>query len=203
MSDDQVFQIILIAAVAILMPIAMYHRIRAMSGEKLDRSREGAFFLTARVVLAGPFMLGYMAYLINPEWMAWSALPLPVWLRWLGIAIGVLGGILLVWTFHTLGKNITDTVVTRKEHSLVISGPYRWVRHPFYVSLALAVLANSLATANWFLFLMGAAVFTMLALRSRIEEACLIERFGDDYRNYMKRTGRFIPRFGKSTDVAS
>ena len=39
---------------------------------------------------------------------------------------------LLVWTFRCLGKNLTDTVVTRQEHTLVMQGPYRWVRHPFY-----------------------------------------------------------------------
>lgn len=195
MTDDQIFQFILIAAVIILLPIALYHRIRSMTGEKLDRSREGSAFLIARVVLAGPFMIGFLAYLINPEWMEWSSLPLPSWLRWVGVGIGLFTGILLTWTFVTLGKNITDTVVTRKEHTLVTYGPYRWVRHPFYVSFALGVLANSLATANWFLFLMGASAFCMLVLRTSREEVCLIERFGDEYRSYMDRTGRFFPRF--------
>jgi protein-S-isoprenylcysteine O-methyltransferase Ste14 len=200
MTDDQVFQVILIGAVAVLLPIGIYHRVRSMTPEKLDRSKEGAVFLTARVVLAGPFMVGYLAYLINPEWMAWSFIPLPLWLRWTGIIIGVFTGVLLVWTFRTLGKNITDTVVTRKEHTLVIHGPYRWVRHPFYVSFALATLANSLATANWFLFVMGCAAFIMLVLRTSREEVFLIERFGDDYRTYMKRTGRFFPRFVSPAD---
>lgn len=192
MSDDQVFQWVLIAAMAIIFPIAAYYRIRSMTDEKLDRSREGPVFLIARVVLAGPFMLGLFAYLINPDWMAWSSLPLPLWLRWTGIA---LGAVLLVWTFHTLGKNLTDTVVTRKEHTLVTHGPYRYVRHPFYVSLALAVLANSLATANWFLFLIGSATFVMLVLRTSREEACLLERYGVEYQTYMNQTGRFLPWF--------
>lgn len=192
MSDDQVFQWVLITAMAIIFPIAAYYRIRSMTDEKLDRSREGPVFLIARVVLAGPFMLGLFAYLINPDWMAWSSLPLPLWLRWTGIA---LGAVLLVWTFHTLGKNLTDTVVTRKEHTLVTHGPYRYVRHPFYVSLALAVLANSLATANWFLFLIGSATFVMLVLRTSREEACLLERYGVEYQTYMNQTGRFLPWF--------
>lgn len=195
MSDDQVFQWVLIAAMAIIFPIAAYYRIRSMTDEKLDRSREGPVFLIARVVLAGPFMLGLFAYLINPDWMAWSSLPLPLWLRWTGIALGVLGAVLLLWTFHTLGKNLTDTVVTRKEHTLVTHGPYRYVRHPFYVSLALAVLANSLATANWFLFLIGSATFVMLVLRTSREEACLLERYGVEYQTYMNQTGRFLPWF--------
>jgi protein-S-isoprenylcysteine O-methyltransferase Ste14 len=203
MTDDQLFQCILLAAIAILFPIAAYHRIRSMTGEKLDRSREGPVFLTARVVLAGPFMLGLLAYLINPEWMEWSSVPLPVWLRWLGVAIGIACGVLLTWTFVSLGKNITDTVVTRKEHTLVTHGPYHWVRHPFYVSFALGVLANSLATANWFLFLFGTAAFLMLVLRTTREESYLLDRFGDAYRDYMHRTGRFFPKLtsSKSNDT--
>ncbi len=197
MSDDQFFQIALGAAFLAILPVAIYHRVRSFTGEKLDRSREGPFFLTARIVLAGPFIIGQFLYLIDPDWMAWSSLPLHFWLRCVGLAIGVLTGALLIWTFRSLGKNLTDTVVSRKDATLVTTGPYRWVRHPFYVAFALAVLANSLATANWFLFVIGAAAFVMLVLRTRIEEACLIERFGDDYRAYMKRTGRFIPRFGR------
>jgi protein-S-isoprenylcysteine O-methyltransferase Ste14 len=69
------------------------------------------------------------------------------------------------------------------------------VRHPFYVSFGLSVLANALVTANWFLFLMGASALLMLILRTRKEEAFLVERFGDAYRTYMQNTGRFFPRF--------
>ncbi len=108
--------------------------------------------------------------------------------------LGITGGLLLVVTFRTLGKNLTDTVVTRAEHTLVTRGPYRWVRHPCYLATALAVVANSLVTANWFLALTGGIVFGLLVLRTRIEEEKLIERFGEDYKEYMKRTGRFLPR---------
>ncbi len=126
--------------------------------------------------------------------MAWSSLPLPLWLRWAGVGIGIPTGLLLIVTFRTLGRNLTDTVVTRSEHSLVTSGPYRWVRHPFYLATILAVTANSLVTANWFIALTGACAFGLLLLRTRIEEEKLIERFGQDYLNYMERTGRFFPR---------
>jgi protein-S-isoprenylcysteine O-methyltransferase Ste14 len=85
--------------------------------------------------------------------------------------------------------------VTRKEHFLVLTGPYRWVRHPFYVAFALAALANSLVTANWFIFGTGVVVLALLVLRTNKEEEKLIERFGDDYRRYMATTGRFWPRF--------
>jgi protein-S-isoprenylcysteine O-methyltransferase Ste14 len=85
-------------------------------------------------------------------------------------------------------------VVTRREHTLVTDGPYRWVRHPFYDAVGLSVLANSLVAANWFLFLTGGLLFLLLIVRTRTEEERLLARFGDSYRAYMKRTGRFLPR---------
>jgi len=54
-----------------------------------------------------------------------------------------------------LGKNLTDTVVTRKEHTLVTSGPYRWVRHPFLCGVGFERGGQLAATANWFYLLMG------------------------------------------------
>ena len=105
-----------------------------------------------------------------------------------------MGGGLLMWTFQSLGRNITDTVVTRRDHVLVTSGPYRYVRHPFYLASALAFLANALATANWFIGLMGALSMSLLVARTSIEERHLVERFGDQYRQYIQNTGRFFPR---------
>ena len=139
-------------------------------------------------------MLGLIVYMIDPSLMAWSSAPLPIWLRWLGVALGIIAGLLLTVTFRTLGKNLTDTVVTRAEHVLVTSGPYRWVRHPFYVAFLLAVTANSLVTANWFLALTGGIAFGLMVLRTRTEEENLIERFGEEYLKYMERTGRFFPK---------
>jgi protein-S-isoprenylcysteine O-methyltransferase Ste14 len=103
---------------------------------------------------------------------------------------------LLVWTFRCLGRNLTDTVVTRQEHRLVVDGPYRWIRHPFYDSAALLMLAICLIAANWVLFVIGIAVFCLLVIRTRTEEANLMARFGSSYRTYMERTGRFLPRIG-------
>ena len=110
------------------------------------------------------------------------------------MGVGVVAACLLIWTFRSLGTNLTDTVVTRKDHTLVTSGPYRFVRHPFYVASTLAIAANALATANWFIGLTGGFVVVLLAIRTATEEAQLTRRFGDDYVTYLKRTGRFLPR---------
>ena len=194
MNDDQLFRFILLAGFVIFMPIGIYHRLKSRTGEKLDRRQEGFFIMVTLRLIGVAGLTGLIAYLVKPASMVWAAVPLPIWLRWTGVGLALIGGLLLVWMFRTLGRNLTDTVVTRKQHALVTNGPYRWVRHPFYTSAVLFVLANALAAANWFFFVMGCAMFLLLVIRTRKEEENLIARFGDDYRNYMQRTGRFVPR---------
>jgi protein-S-isoprenylcysteine O-methyltransferase Ste14 len=194
MNDDQTFALVLRIGWLILFPIILFHRVRSqMTGERLDRRQEGALILLTLRPAGIAHMIGVITYMVNPARMAWSSMPLPVWLRWTGVAIGAAAGCLLVWTLVNLGKNLTDTVVTRKAHTLVTAGPYRWVRHPFYDAVALAVLANSLVAANWFLLATGAMLITMIVVRTRREEEHLLARFGDSYRSYIDRTGRFFP----------
>ena len=197
MDYDQTFRIVLIVGALILFPIMAYHRLKSQAtGERLDRWQEGRFILFTLRPVGVAAMLGLLAFMINPSWMAWSSVRFPEWLRWTGVGLGVLAGGLLIWTLRSLGTNLTDTVVTRKEHTLVTSGPYRWVRHPFYNAVGLAVLANSLTAANWFLFLSGGLAFVLMIARTRMGEEKLVARFGDSYWAYMDRTGRFVPRLG-------
>ena len=197
MNDDQTFRVVLIVGSLLLFPIAAYHRLRSQATrEKLDRRQEGLFILLTLRPVGVLGMLGLIAYMLKPSGMAWSSVSLPEWLRWMGVGVGVIAGGLLTWTLHSLGKNLTDTVVTRREHTLVTGGPYRWVRHPFYDSVALCVLANSVVAANWFLFLTGGLAVGLMIARTRKEEEKLLARFGDAYRGYMERTGRFLPRIG-------
>src|SRR5436190_7261302 len=195
MNHDDPFRLALIALAAVFMPIGLYHRRRAHTGEKIDRWQEGVVILFGlRLTAAAAFASG-LVWLINPAWMAWSHLPIPAAVRWAGVGSTVAGAILFVWAVHNLGRNLTDTVITRQQHYLVTTGPYRYVRHPFYVAVVLGLVGTSLATANWFYMLAGGIVwFAFLLPRTRIEERNLIERFGDVCRNYTRRVGRFVPR---------
>lgn len=196
MDTEILFRVIMITGFAIVVPWAGYYRVRSQSTkEKLDRRQEGLPILILSRLCALAGITGVMLFLINPEWMSWASIPLPMLLRWKGVLIGILAGVLWIWTFRHLDRNLTDTVVTRKQHTLVTSGPYRFVRHPFYVSFALLVIANSLVTANWFIFLASGSAFFLIVLRTKKEEANLESRFGDEYRRYAERVGRFFPKF--------
>jgi protein-S-isoprenylcysteine O-methyltransferase Ste14 len=98
------------------------------------------------------------------------------------------------WLFRSIGSGITPTSATRKAHQLVTSGPYRWIRHPLYTFGASLFIAFGVMADNWFIALLGILAFIAMAARTPKEEANLIEKFGDEYRSYMQRTGRFLPK---------
>lgn len=195
MNSDQTFRLALLTIVALELPIAVYHRLRShASREPLDRRQEGWFILLTLRPLGLAMWVGVLAFLIDPSYMAWSSVPLPVWMRWTGVGVCVIAGGLLAWTLCRLGRNLTDTVVTRRQHTLVTRGPYRFVRHPFYDAAALFVAGIALLAANWFLLLVGAFVIALLVRRTQTEEANLLARFGAPYQAYLDRTGRFLPK---------
>ena len=198
MDADAVFRPYVIAIFVVMMMIALPFRIKSQStGEKLDRMQEGLFILVTLRLAGLALWLSAITFMINPARMAWASLPLPVGLRWAGVAVGFVTPVLLAWTLNTLGPNLTDTVVTREAHTLVTRGPYRWVRHPFYLCVLLLVLSLGLVAANWFMLAAGVVLVTMLVVRTRIEEEKLLARFGDPYRAYLERTGRFLPGSGR------
>jgi len=203
MNHDQTFRAVLIAVFLVILPIGVYHRLKSQATrEKLDRRQEGLFILATLRPIAAAFWIGVIAWISDPGSMAWSGLSLPGWLRWAGVGVIAIACGLLVWTFRSLGTNLTDTVVTRQQHTLVLDGPYQWIRHPFYDAVALLMMAVSLIAANWFLFVTGVAVCCLLIIRTRTEEQNLVARFDDRYRAYMERTGRFLPRIGANRSGA-
>lgn len=195
MTGEFPFRIALLVIVALAMSIAIPHRLRAAaSGERISHREEGCVFAVI-LRLAGLLLwISTFAYIVAPASLAWAQWPLPAWLRWMGVAAGVLGCSLLYWTLSSLGKNLTDTVVTRKDATLVTHGPYRWVRHPFYVTAAILMASVTVLTANWLIGASSLPALTLLVIRTRREEQMLIERFGQPYRDYMAQTGRFFPR---------
>ena len=195
MADDNTFRWMLIVVWAVFAPIAIYHRLRSRTDERLDRWQEGVFILFGLRLSGVPLFVGMMVWLIDSQRMAWSAMPTPVWLRGVGVVLVGSSGLLVWWTFHNLGSNLTDTVVTRREHTFVSSGPYRFVRHPFYLSFLMGLVGVGLAMANWFLLLAGCVPFGFIVARTRIEEVKLVERFGVEYQDYLQRVGRFFPKF--------
>jgi protein-S-isoprenylcysteine O-methyltransferase Ste14 len=198
MSQETLIRWILTGLFLTAVSVSMFHRRKAdvSGGETVSRLGEPIPIRIGLRVGGLLFWLSTILYLINPTLMNWSSISLPLWLRWAGIAGVALATGLLIWMFRSLGQNITDTVGTRKDHALITNGPYRWIRHPLYTFATFFFLSFSLAAGNWFIALMALVAFGLLTTRTPIEEAKLVERFGDDYKDYMQETGRYLPRLG-------
>ena len=195
--NENIFRIA--AAVILLagMGISSYFRIKAdkETGEKVSRKVDGNVMMTF-IKLGGLILwLSPFVYLINPAWMAWSKIGLPEWTRWIGFGLGVICVFGIYWLFSSIGSGITPTSGTRNQHKLVTNGIYRYIRHPLYTFGSSMFIAFGMMADNWFISAMGILAFIGMAVRTPKEEANLIEKFGDEYREYMKRTGRFLPKF--------
>jgi protein-S-isoprenylcysteine O-methyltransferase Ste14 len=195
MSTELPFRVALLIVIVLATGITLYFRLQAAaSGERISRKEEGYIFATTLRLAGFGLWIATFAYLIFPSSVEWASLPLHRSIRWMGMAGGVACAVLMYWTLNSLGRNLTDTVVTRQNATLVTNGPYRWVRHPFYVTAALLMASVTVLTANWLIRLASLTVLALLAFRTPKEERLLIERFGQQYKDYMARTNRFFPR---------
>lgn len=195
MGQEGLFRLIFTAIFVATFFISGYFRRKARrSGGVIPRAREGKLPLFLRFLFAAPLYLSFLAYIINSEWMGWSAVPLPAWLRWLGAAVGLSMLPTLYWVVSALGRNISETVLTKEDHMLVTAGPYRWVRHPLYSVSTVIFVSLGILAANWFMTLM--ALLIIIAVVMVVipkEEAQLLRKFGAEYREYRKRTGMLAP----------
>jgi protein-S-isoprenylcysteine O-methyltransferase Ste14 len=115
---------------------------------------------------------------------------------WVGAALlGV--ALWLFWrSHHDLGKNWSPTLEIGERQMLITEGIYRKIRHPMYASQFVWSAAQALLLQNWVAGLSGiASLLPLYLLRTPREERMMLDHFGDDYRAYMGRTGRVLPKF--------
>jgi protein-S-isoprenylcysteine O-methyltransferase Ste14 len=194
MTQELGFRLAALALLVIVFGISSRFRLRAeREGGALDRSQGGRVLVLLRLIgLAA--ILPLLLYIVNPAWVAWARMPVPDWLRWLAAAAGFALIPAFLALFRAIGRNISPRETTRAGHALVTDGPYRYVRHPLYSYGLLFYLLLAVVTALWWLLAVAAVAWAVLVWRMGREEANLVAQFGDEYRRYMARTGRFVPR---------
>jgi len=138
------------------------------------------FFITVATVAATLVGLLFVSLSINRDTIGY----------WIFIA-----GVLFRWySIFYLGKFFTPNVVIQQKHQLIEAGPYRFIRHPTYTGALVALLGVTLTMGNLLsLLIIFIPIVSVMVWRIRIEEAALLEAFGEQYRNYMQRTKRLIP----------
>jgi protein-S-isoprenylcysteine O-methyltransferase Ste14 len=128
------------------------------------------------------------------EWVLWGLafvysifLPLRLGTIWfyVGLPIALVG----VVTFVMVIVSFVTTPIGEKP---ITTGPYRYSRHPMYITQLVMFIGVGIASASW-LFLLLSIVYTGLGfIYAGSEERNCLEKYGDAYREYMERTPRWI-----------
>ena len=114
--------------------------------------------------------------------------------QWIGVVLTALGILFTIWARVHIGRNWSARVVIKEQHELIRTGPYRFVRHPIYTGLLIAILGTALVTGEWRgVFALAFAIFGF-AWKAKREEEMLSGEFGDEYTRYRNETGMLIPR---------
>ena len=115
-----------------------------------------------------------------------------------GVILSVLSFVVRRSAIRALGRFWSLHVEMREGHEFVQTGPFAYARHPVYFSMILELLGVALILGAWFTLAVVLIIFipTLIA-RVRIEEAALVQQFGDPYRDYMRRTPAIIPNVAR------
>jgi len=132
-------------------------------------------------------------------WLDFADYSLPAWLGWSGVAV-MAGAVFLFFRAHQdLKTNWSPVLEMFDGHVLVIHGVYRIIRHPMYASGWLMAVAQILLLQNWIAGPITLIVFIpFYIIRVPAEETLMLDTFGEQYRDYCKKTGALIPRLSKA-----
>lgn len=179
------------------LPRAWFARLqrRAPPAREVAWRREPVRF-PAMMALGALGLAGTAAFLLARDATRALDLALPEAARWAGLPLGAAGVALFAWSHQALGLAWSVRIRVREDAGLVTSGPYARVRHPMYTAILLWAAGLLLTSANLAAAGPWLALTALAASRVADEEAALAEAFGDAYRAYARRTGRFLPRLG-------
>jgi protein-S-isoprenylcysteine O-methyltransferase Ste14 len=193
--SEQIFHVLFAVAYLAMFTIRLLSWRSAIRAGGRTELREGKVSMAVRAVVGLGYIVTLIVYAFFPSILGWAAFSLPAWVRWAGAGITFGALVLLGAVQWALGKNFDTTLHLREGHTLVTAGPYRRVRHPMYTALFLLGVGFLLLTANWAVGVpLIVALPAIVATRVGNEERMMAEQFGAEYRAYMARTGRFLPR---------
>lgn len=174
--------------------LAVYWIVTWMSVKKTARAESVSGRWTHLAFLA----MGTLLFAWNSMPVAFLQLrlyPDALWIRWTGAALTVAGAAFAIWARIILGRNWSAQVQIKQGHQLIRSGPYRFVRHPIYTGLLLALFGNALAIGAVRAYLAFVLIAIGFARKAKKEESFLAGEFGPAFDEHRRSTGFFLPRF--------
>jgi protein-S-isoprenylcysteine O-methyltransferase Ste14 len=197
MREYSIYEISLIIIYSIFVVIRAYYKRKAIKSrwkKEAGRRERKTDSIILGAVMAFEVST-FIIFIFFNSLLDWAGLVLPDWVRITGIFLGIGSLCLFVVVHEALGRNYSSTIVIKKDHTLAMSGIYKWVRHPMYTAFYILHFAVFMMTANFFIGISWIAGLTILvAYRIPREEALMETEFGEAYAEYKRTTGLFLPR---------
>ncbi|MFC1977362.1 protein-S-isoprenylcysteine O-methyltransferase [Chloroflexota bacterium] len=150
------------------------------------------------ILLMFPIALGLMIlplFYVFSDWLNSFNMDLPVWLRIIGVIGFAFAVFMHGWSHVALKTNWSPLLEIKEEQKLITTGPYKYIRHPMYTAFWLWAIFQGISLSNWLVLAIGILSFgIMYFARVKHEEQLMIEEFGEEYKAYMKKTGRLFPK---------
>ena len=179
----------LVVEMVIRAPINKERKKEKMMEQRVSSQEKNLLIL----LLTGMFIVPLIYSASN--WLDFANYSLPTWAGWLGVVLIILA-LIVFWRAHAdLKTNWSPSLEIREKHELITHGIYGYIRHPMYASQWLWVIAQPLLLQNWLAGWLDLFVFILFyVLRVRAEEKMMIDTFGDQYQDYMKKVGGVFPK---------
>ncbi len=185
--------VFLLLLYAVQSEIRFGKRARSIRTEPSDRNSTLVVSLSATIPVFG-FCLAAKSTSSLPAWFRTAVTPGLPMIAWAGVAMGVLGLAIRLWSVLTLRERYTKTLLVQTDQVVERNGPYRWVRHPGYLGSLLVLNGIALASGNW-LVLLSSLIATLIAYsyRIRVEDRMLVGALGQPYADYRQQVRALFP----------
>lgn len=139
------------------------------------------------LVIASVFQLGTLDYSKYPEFQT---------IRIAGLIVYIISSWFQIWVYKTMGDNYSNEIVIMKNHKLVTGGPFKLIRHPYYLGQIFADLGAVAALLSYTVLILIIIEIPLLVMRSLFEDKLLIKHFKEEFATYKKKTGLLLPFIG-------
>ncbi len=201
MSEERLARFVLGGLLILFLLVRSFFTIKSRieSGRKTRDSnaiaREGkANYFIRRLVITPALSASVLLYYSRSSWISIFSIPLPLWGICVGTFLGVCGMAFLIWVHVHLGRLWSANLQVGNDHRLIRTGPYSRIRHPMYTALFTVYLSMGIVSSNYSILVLTAMVVISIAIRIPKEEEMMIEKFGEEYRTYIKNTGCLFPK---------
>jgi len=153
---------------------------------------EHPFGDAGQLILLGAFLIVWIGDSFFLRQSTFFSDYIPLYIRLVTLGLALIAAVYLFRSGHVVVNN------ELRPNSVISSGGFRYVRHPLYLASILTYLGLMVSTSSLFSLVLIVVIFVFHNYIAGYEEKLMDAKFGEEYRKYKRRTGKWVPKIGKN-----